>query len=48
MKQQTLAMAADQSTGFEHYRKPTGREEFLKTMQVIVPWTALCEIIEPH
>ena len=46
MKQQTLAMAADQT--FEKYRKPTRREEFLKTMQVIVPWAALCEVIEPH
>lgn len=45
MKQQTLAMAADQS--FEAYRKPTCRDEFLKTMQAIVPWAALCEIIEP-
>ena len=45
MKQQTLAMAADQS--FEAYRKPTRRDEFLKTMQAIVPWAALCEVIEP-
>ena len=47
MKQQTLAMAADQS-GYEHYRKPTRRDEFLKTMEAIVPWSALCEVIEPH
>jgi IS5 family transposase len=46
MKQQTLAMAADQT--FENYRKPTRRDEFLKTMEAIVPWTALCEVIEPH
>src|SRR2546426_11460653 len=46
MKQQTLAMAADQT--FENYRKPTRRDEFLKTMQAIVPWAALCEVIEPH
>lgn len=26
MKQQTLAMAGDQSEGFEHYRKPTKRD----------------------
>jgi IS5 family transposase len=45
MKQQTLAMAADQT--FENYRKPTRRDEFLKTMQAIVPWSALCEVIEP-
>lgn len=47
MKQQTLAMAADQS-GYEQYRKPTRREEFLKTMEAIVPWAALCAVIEPH
>ena len=48
MKQQTLAMAADQGEGFEHYRKPTKRDAFLATMQEIVPWQALCEVIEPH
>jgi len=46
MKQQTLAMAADQT--FESYRKPIRRDEFLKTMEAIVPWSALCEVIEPH
>jgi transposase, IS5 family len=46
MKQQTFAMAADQT--FENYRKPTRRDEFLKTMEAIVPWSALCEVIEPH
>jgi IS5 family transposase len=46
MKQQTLAMAADQT--FENYRKPTRRDEFLKTMEAIVPWVALCDVIEPH
>jgi IS5 family transposase len=39
-------MAADQS--FENYRKPTRRDEFLKTMEAIVPWAALCAVIEPH
>jgi transposase, IS5 family len=48
MKQQTFAMAADQSAGFERYRKPTRRDEFLATMNSIVPWTALCEVIQPH
>ena len=46
MKQQTLAMAAEQT--FENYRKLTRRDEFLKTMEAIVPWSALCEVIEPH
>lgn len=31
MKQQTLAMAVDQ-TGYEQYRKPTRRDEFLATI----------------
>lgn len=48
MKQQTLAMAADQGSGFERYRKPTRRDEFLQTMEAIVPWAALCDVIEPH
>jgi transposase, IS5 family len=46
MKQQTLAMAADQT--FENYRKPTRRDDFLKTMEVIIAWSALCEVIGPH
>jgi IS5 family transposase len=35
MKQQTLAMAQDQ--GSERYRKPTRRDEFLQTMDQILP-----------
>ncbi len=46
MKQQTLAMAAYQT--FENYRKPTRRDEFLKSKEAIVPWSALCEVIEPY
>jgi IS5 family transposase len=41
-------MAADQGAGFERYRKPTRRDEFLQTMEAIVPWTALCAVIEPY
>jgi hypothetical protein len=48
MKQQTLAMAADQGAGFEQYRRPTKRDVFVETMEQIVPWTQLCEVIEPH
>ncbi len=48
MKQQTLAMAVDQDSGFEQPRKPTRREEFLQAMDAIVPWAALCQEIEPH
>ena len=32
MKQQTLAMAADQERGFEQYRRATRRDIFLSTM----------------
>jgi len=48
MKQQTLAMAADQGAGFEQHRKPTRRDVFLDTMNRIVPWSTLCAVIEPH
>ena len=47
MKQKTLAMAADQNAGFEQFRKPTRRDEFLQTMNSIVPWGELCSVIEP-
>jgi IS5 family transposase len=48
MKQQTLAMAADQGAGFETRRKRTRHDEFLDTMNTIVPWTELCAVIEPY
>lgn len=48
MKQQTLAVAADQGAEFEQYRRPTRRDVFLQTMNEIVPWAQLCEVIEPH
>ena len=48
MKQQTLAMAADDNAQYEQYRRPTRRDTFLATMEQIVPWAALCEVIEPH
>src|SRR4030066_391393 len=48
MKQQTLAMAAEHETGFEQHRRPTRRDEFLDTMNRIVPWAELCTVIEPH
>ena len=47
MKQQTLAMAADQNSGFEQFRKPTRRDEFLATMDTIMPWAEMCAVIEP-
>jgi len=48
MKQQTLAVAADENAGFEQYRRPTKRDVFLATMEQIVPWAELCSVIEPH
>ena len=48
MQQKTLAMAADQGAGFELYRRLTKRDAFLKTMNGIVPWAQLCEVIEPY
>ena len=48
MKQQTLAVAADQNAQYERYRKPTRRDAFLAAMEQIVPWGELCSVIEPH
>jgi hypothetical protein len=38
-------MAQDQ--GFEQYPKPTRRDVFLETMDRIMPWEALCAVVEP-
>ena len=48
MKQQTLAMAAKYETGFKQHLRPTWRDEFLDTMDRIVPWAELCVVIEQH
>ena len=48
MTQQTLALAADQSESSERYCRATRRDDFLATMDRIVPWAELCEVIEPH
>jgi IS5 family transposase len=42
MKQLTLA-----TTGFERYAKTTRRAAFLAEMDRVVPWSALCGLIEP-
>ena len=41
-------MAVDQGGGFERFRRRTKREGFLDAMNDIVPWWALCAVIEPH
>ena len=42
MKQLTLAVV-----GFERYAKTTRRAGFLAEMERVVPWSALCALIEP-
>ena len=42
MRQQTLA-----EEGFEKYRKPTRREQFLDEMERMIPWAELSAVIEP-
>jgi transposase, IS5 family len=42
MKQLTLA-----TVGFERYAKTTRRAAFLAEMEGVVPWSALCALIEP-
>ena len=44
MKQSTLAVAS----GFEKYGRATRRAEFLAAMEVVVPWSDLVALIEPH
>ena len=43
MKQATLAAAV----GFERFAKTTRRVAFLAAMERVVPWSALCALIEP-
>ncbi len=43
MKQTTFAVA-----GFSKYAKTTRRAVFLREMNQVVPWSKLCELIEPH
>jgi transposase, IS5 family len=44
MKQRTLAM----TTGFERYSKKTRRATFLEEMELVVPWSELSALVEPH
>jgi len=43
MKQQTLS-----TNGFETYRKPTRKAEFLSRMETLVSWEEFCKVIEPY
>ena len=42
MKQKSLS-----TNGFETYRKPTRKAEFLARMETLVPWEEFCKVIEP-
>jgi IS5 family transposase len=42
MRQQTLA-----EEGFERFRKPTRRDQFLAEMEAVIPWRDLCKVIKP-
>jgi IS5 family transposase len=42
MRQRSLA-----EEGFERFRKPTRREQFLEEMERVIPWSGLCGVIEP-
>ena len=42
MRQHSLA-----DEGFERFRKPTRRDEFLADMDSIIPWRELCSVIKP-
>lgn len=43
MKQTTFA-----SAGFERYGKATRRQAFLDEMERVIPWSALCALVEEH
>jgi IS5 family transposase len=43
MKQQSLA-----TTGFELATKRTRKREFLDEINLVVPWTELVGLIQPH
>ena len=43
MRQLSLATA-----GFERYCRTTRRAAFLAEMERVVPWPALCAVVEPY
>ena len=44
MKQTSLS----EQTGFQRYSKKTKRAAFSEEMEQVVPWSALCALLEPH
>ncbi len=48
MAPQQLTLATQMDVGFALNRKQTRRDVFLAEMDKVVPWSALCALIEPH
>jgi IS5 family transposase len=48
MKQQTLAMAADQCAGYAQHLGPKRRDEFQTMTNAVVPWQASCGATEQY
>lgn len=48
MAPKQLTLATQMDAGFVLNRKPTRRDVFLAEMDQVVPWSALCALIEPH
>lgn len=47
MTDKQLTLASELDAGFERHRKTTRRDVFLAEMDKVVPWPALCALIEP-
>lgn len=48
MTPKQLTLATEMDAGFALRRKTTKRDLFLAEMDQVVPWSALCALIEPH
>lgn len=48
MTPKQLTLASEMDAGFAMHRKATKRDLFLAEMGRVVPWSALCALIEPH
>ena len=48
MKQRSFASVGFKSTDFSAHARTTRKAKFLIEMDALVPWQALCELIEPH
>ena len=48
MKQRSFASVGLKSMDFSAHGRTTRKARFLIEMDALVPWQALCELIEPH